>query len=118
MKTTMLSFAVPLFTALVLVTGPSIAQDKGKTAAAELTSQSRAALARLDATLRWPRRWSPRRTPFWYFPRSPKPGLASVVSTEREPSSRRERRPPTTRRPALRSASRLAGSNTATPCSS
>jgi hypothetical protein len=35
--------AVPLFTALVLVAEPSIAQDKGKTAAAELTSQSRAA---------------------------------------------------------------------------
>jgi lipid-binding SYLF domain-containing protein len=50
-KTTMLLFAVPLFTVLVLVTEPSFAQDKGKTAAAELTSQSRAALARLDAPL-------------------------------------------------------------------
>ena len=49
----MLSFAVSLSTALVLVTAPSIAQDKGKTAAAELTSESQAALARLDATLRW-----------------------------------------------------------------
>src|SRR4029453_11732070 len=50
-KTTMLLVAVPLFTALVLVAEPSIAQDKGKTAAAELASQSRAALARLDAPL-------------------------------------------------------------------
>jgi lipid-binding SYLF domain-containing protein len=50
-KTTMLLFAVPLFTALVLVAEPSIAQDKGKTAAAELTSQSQAALARLDVPL-------------------------------------------------------------------
>src|SRR4029453_15335391 len=50
-KTTMLLFAVPLFTALVLVAEPSIAQDKGKTAAAELSSRSRAALARLDAPL-------------------------------------------------------------------
>ena len=39
-----------LATAAVLVTGPSIAQDKGNTAAAELTSESRAALSRLDAS--------------------------------------------------------------------
>ncbi len=35
----MLLVAVPLFAALVLVAEPSIAQDKGKTAAAELTSR-------------------------------------------------------------------------------
>ena len=50
MKTTTLSFGVLLATALVLVTRPSIAQEKGKTAAAELTSESQAALVRLAAT--------------------------------------------------------------------
>jgi lipid-binding SYLF domain-containing protein len=49
-KAITLSFAVLLAMALVLVTRPSIAQDKGKTAAAELTSQSQAALTRLDAS--------------------------------------------------------------------
>ena len=49
-KTITLSFAVLLATALVLVTRPSTAQDKGKTAAAKLTSQSQSALARLDAS--------------------------------------------------------------------
>ena len=44
------SFVVLLATALVLDAGPSMAQDQGKTAAAELTSQSKAALARLDAS--------------------------------------------------------------------
>ena len=46
----MLSFAVLLATALVLASGPSIAQEKGKTAAGELTSQSQAALAQLEAS--------------------------------------------------------------------
>ena len=34
-----------------MIAEPSIAQDKGKTAAAELTSESQAALAQLDATV-------------------------------------------------------------------
>ena len=44
------SFVVLLATALVLDAGPSVAQDQGKTAAAELTSQSQAALAKLVAS--------------------------------------------------------------------
>jgi lipid-binding SYLF domain-containing protein len=44
------SFVVLLATALVLDAGPSMAQDQGKTAAAELTSQSQAALAKLAAS--------------------------------------------------------------------
>jgi lipid-binding SYLF domain-containing protein len=49
-KTITLTLAVSLAAALVLGAGPSIAQDKGKTEAAKLTSESQAALARLDAS--------------------------------------------------------------------
>ena len=77
----MLSFAVLLSTALVLVSGPSIAQEKGKTAAGELTSQSQAALANLTRAPRWRNRCEPKRSPFWYSPRSPRPVSASGVST-------------------------------------
>ncbi len=45
-----LSFAARLAAAMVLATAPSIAQDKGKTAAGELTSKSQAALTRLYAS--------------------------------------------------------------------
>ena len=48
MTTILRSFVVLLATALVLDTGPSVAQDQGKTAAAELTSQSQAALTKLE----------------------------------------------------------------------
>ena len=50
MRTITRSSVVVLATALVLVAGSSMAQDKGKTAAAELTSQSQAALAKLGAS--------------------------------------------------------------------
>ncbi len=50
MKSPTRSFTVLLATAFVLATGPSIAQDKGKTEAAELTSEARTALAQLDAS--------------------------------------------------------------------
>jgi hypothetical protein len=114
----MRSFAVLIASALALVAEPSNAQDKGKTAAAELTKESQAALAQLNATVALAKALTPTAHAVLVFPKVTKAGLGSGGQTAREPFSRAERRSPTTRRPALRSACRRAASNTAMPCSS
>lgn len=71
----MLSFVVPLSTALVLVTAPSLAQDKGKTAAAELTSESQAALARVVASVPLAKSLQSKALAVLVFPKITKAGL-------------------------------------------
>ena len=75
MKTITRSFAVILAAASVLVARPSIAQDKGKTAAAELTSQSRAALAQLDASVPLAKMLESKAHAVLVFPQITKAGL-------------------------------------------
>ena len=75
MKPTTRSFAVLLATALVLVCAPSIAQDKGKTAAAELTKESQAALARLNASAPLAKLLGPKAHAVLVFPSVTKAGL-------------------------------------------
>ena len=75
MKIRMLSFAVLLSTALALVSGPSVAQEKGKTAAGELTSQSQAALTQLSATAPLAKSLVPKAYAILVFPKVTKAGL-------------------------------------------
>ena len=75
MKITTLSVAMLFATALVLVPGPSIAQDKGNTAAAELTSQSQAALAQLGATAPLAKILTTKALAVLVFPKITKAGL-------------------------------------------
>lgn len=75
MKFTTLSVAMLFATALVLVAGPSIAQDKGKTAAAELTSQSQAALAQLGTTAPLAKILTTKALAVLVFPKITKAGL-------------------------------------------
>ena len=58
----------PLVAAMLLVTAPSTAQDKGKTAAAELTKDAQAALAQLNSTAPLAKSLGPKRTPCSCFP--------------------------------------------------
>jgi len=60
---------------LVLLTARSIAQDKGKTAAAELASESQAALARLDASAPLAKALGPKAHAVLVFPKITKAGL-------------------------------------------
>ncbi len=69
------SFVVLLATALVLDAGPSVAQDQGKTAAAELTSQSQAALAKLVASAPLAKTLAPTAHAVLVFPQITKAGL-------------------------------------------
>ena len=56
------AFAIGLVAAVLLVTIPSAAQDKGNTEAAKLTKESQKALSQLaSARFRWPKRSPPRR---------------------------------------------------------
>jgi len=73
-KTTMLSL-VGCATALVLLAGPSAAQDKGKTAAGELTSQSQAALAQLVAKAPLAKALNTKAVAVLVFPKITKAGL-------------------------------------------
>ena len=75
MKLTTQTFAVMLVAAVVLVAGPSIAQDKGKTAAAELTSESQAALVRLDASAPLAKTLTSKAHAVLVFPKVTKAGL-------------------------------------------
>ena len=75
MKITTLSFAMLLATALFLVTRPAVAQDKGNTAAAELTSESRAALAQLGANAPLAKILEPKAYAILVFPKITKAGL-------------------------------------------
>ena len=74
-KPTTRSFTVLLATALVLLTARFIAQDKGKTAAAELTSESQAALTRLDASAPLAKTLGPKAHAVLIFPTITKAGL-------------------------------------------
>ena len=75
MKPAMQLFAVLMASALVLVTEPSNAQDKGKTAAAELTKESQAALAQLSATAPLAKMLTPTAHAVLVFPEVTKAGL-------------------------------------------
>ena len=59
---------------------PALAQDKGKTEAAKLASESRAALQNLYAGVPLAKELGKTRRQFWCFPASPKPGSGSVGS--------------------------------------
>ena len=59
----------------VFSTGPSIAQEKGKTAAAELTSESQAALVRLDASAPLAKSLKSKAHAVLVFPKVTKAGL-------------------------------------------
>jgi lipid-binding SYLF domain-containing protein len=72
--TTMLSLA-GCAAALVLLAGPSAAQDKGKTAAGELTSQSQAALAQLVAKAPLAKTLNAKAVAVLVFPKITKAGL-------------------------------------------
>jgi len=74
-KITTLSVAVLFATALVLGAGPSNAQDKGKTAAGELTSQSQAALAQLGASAPLAKALASKAHAVLVFPKITKAGL-------------------------------------------
>ena len=71
----MLSSAVCLGAALVLFTEPTIAQDAGKTAAAELTKESQTALARLNASAELAKILTPKAHAILVFPQVTKAGL-------------------------------------------
>ncbi len=75
MNPTTLSFAVPLAAALLLATAPSIAQDKDKTEAAEITSESQAALAQLYANVPLAKGLAPTAHAVLVFPKITKAGL-------------------------------------------
>jgi len=75
MTPAMRSFVVLIASALVLVTEPSNAQDKGKTAAAELTKESQAALAKLNATVPLAKALTPMAHAVLVFPKVTKAGL-------------------------------------------
>ena len=75
MKPAMRSLAVLIASALVLVTEPSNAQDKGKTAAAELTKESQTALAQLNATAPLAKMLTPTAHAVLVFPKVTKAGL-------------------------------------------
>ena len=75
MKKTPASFAALLVAALVLGTQTSGAQDKGKTAAAELTRDSQAALAKLTSTVPAAKALAPKAHAILVFPKVTKAGL-------------------------------------------
>ena len=69
------SFAALLVAAIVLVEAPALAQDKGKTAAAELTSDSQKALAALTAKVPLAKALAPKATAILVFAKVKKAGL-------------------------------------------
>ena len=69
------AFTALLVAAVVLVQGSAAAQDKGKTAAAELTASSRKALAALTATVPLAKSLAPKATAILVFPSVTKAGL-------------------------------------------
>jgi lipid-binding SYLF domain-containing protein len=69
------TFSITLVTALLLITVPSIAQDKGKTAAAELTKNSKASLAELTSTVPLAKALAPKAFAVLVFPSVKKAGL-------------------------------------------
>ena len=75
MNPTTLSFAVPFAAALLLATAPSIAQDKAKTEAAEITSESQAALSQLYANVPLAKGLAPTAHAVLVFPKITKAGL-------------------------------------------
>ena len=75
MKKTTASFAALLVAALVLGTQAPGAQDKGKTAAAELTKDSQAALAKLNSEVPLAKALTPKAHAILVFPKVTKAGL-------------------------------------------
>ena len=69
------SFAALLVAAVVLIQVPASAQDKGKTAAAELTSDSQKALAALTAKVPLAKSLAPKATAILVFAKVKKAGL-------------------------------------------
>ena len=75
MKKTMTSFVAIIAMALVVATESSIAQDQGKTAAAELEKDAKAALAQLSATAPLAKGLAPQAYAILVFPKVTKAGL-------------------------------------------
>ena len=75
MRTMRPSFAVLFATALFFVTGSSIAQEEGKTAAAELTKSSQEALAKLNESTQLAKLLGPEAHAILVFPSVKKAGL-------------------------------------------
>src|SRR6188472_1666240 len=69
------TFAALLVAAIVIVRMPAVAQDKGKTAAAELTADSQKALAALVAKVPLAKSLQPKATAILVFPSVKKAGL-------------------------------------------
>ena len=118
MKPTTQSFTVLLATALVLVAGRAIAQDKGKTAAAELTSQSQAALVRLDASAPLAKTLGPKAHAVLVFPKITKAGLGIGGQYGEGTLFKAGKAVAYYKTTGASFGLRLAGSNTATRCSS
>ena len=68
-------FAILIVAALFSATEPSIAQDKGKTAAAELTRDAQASLKQLNSTAPLARQLGPKAVAILVFPSVKKAGL-------------------------------------------
>jgi len=69
------SLSALLVAAVVLIHVPALAQDKGKTAAAELTTDAQAALAALTAKVPMAKSLAPKATAILVFPEVKKAGL-------------------------------------------
>jgi lipid-binding SYLF domain-containing protein len=111
------AFAALLIAAIVLVQAPVVAQDKGKTPAAELTASAQKALAALVAKDPLAKKLQPKATAILVFPSVKKAGLGIGGQYGEGACSRAAQLLPSTKPPALRWASRLADSSTDTRCS-
>ena len=112
------TFAALLAAVVLFVNVPTVAQEKGKTAAAELTADSERALAGLVAKVPLAKSLQPKATAILVFPSVKKAGLGIGDSTVKGRCSRAARPPRSTKPLARRWASRPAHSSTATRCSS
>ena len=69
------TFAALLAAVVLLVNVPAVAQEEGKTAAAELTADSQRPWPPWSPRSRWPSHWQPKATAILVFPRVKKAGL-------------------------------------------
>jgi lipid-binding SYLF domain-containing protein len=111
------TFAALLAAVVLFVNVPAVAQEKGKTAAAELTADSQKALAALVAKVPLAKALQPKATAILVFPSVKKAGLG-IGGQYGEGTLLKAATPPrSTRPPARRWAFRPAHSSTATRCS-
>ena len=112
------SLVAGIAVACICAAHPSAAQDKGKTAAAQLTSESKAALQQLYASVPVAKAIGPKAVAILVFPKVTKAGLGIGGQYGEGTLLQKGAAVPTTRRPARHSGCRQAARRTATRCSS